>query len=398
MRASSSLVALLFCYVGHGYAHLFMILYPTTVLGLGQVFDMPYDQLLALATPGFIAFGAGSIPAAWLGQKWSAKGMLGVFFIGTGLAAIATAYAETPWQLGAGLTMIGIFASIYHPVGINVLVANAHNLGKALGVNGMSGNLGTAAGPVVAGTLMVWMDWRFAFIIPGIISVLTGILFLMIVSGEQAAQDSKPHRIAREISKGELMRVFTFLGIATLCVGIIYNASTIALPKLFAERLEGLADNPAEIGFWVTVIFGIAAIAQLWVGHLIDKHHLKPIYIAIFLLQAPLLYVVAIMQGNWLLLIAGLMAFCNIGGVPLGDALIARYSSEQWRSTIYGVKFVLALGVSAIGVPLVAIMYATTGGLSTLFMLLSGMALLTALAAFLLPNEKKYQKAAVMQS
>src|SRR5690606_29784565 len=108
MLRNHALIARLFCYIGHGTDHLFMLLYPTAVLAMGSVFDASYAELLALATPGYIAFGAGSIPAGWLGDRWRATTMLGIFFIGTGSAAIFTGMADNLWHLGLGLTLIGV--------------------------------------------------------------------------------------------------------------------------------------------------------------------------------------------------------------------------------------------------------------------------------------------------
>ena len=52
-----------------------------------------------------------------------------------GLAGIACGLLDTPTALLAGLASIGLFASIYHPVGIAWLVRNARSRGRALGIN-----------------------------------------------------------------------------------------------------------------------------------------------------------------------------------------------------------------------------------------------------------------------
>ena len=47
-----------------------------------------------------------------------------------------------------------MFAAIYHPVGIAMLVAAPEKMGRALGWNGLWGNLGLAAAALIAGALM----------------------------------------------------------------------------------------------------------------------------------------------------------------------------------------------------------------------------------------------------
>ncbi len=95
MRFDRRLSTFAFLNLGHAYDHLFILLYPTVVLALGDVFQASYGELLALSVYGFIAFGAGALPAGWLGDRWSRRGMMIVFFVGIGLASIVTGLARS---------------------------------------------------------------------------------------------------------------------------------------------------------------------------------------------------------------------------------------------------------------------------------------------------------------
>ena len=142
MTPGSAALALGFSSIGHFFAHLLMLLYPTVVLVLEGRWGMSYGDLLSLSLGGFVLFGLGALPAGWLGDRWSAEGMMVVFFVGTGGAAIATGLTDGPVALAFGLASIGLFGSIYHPVGTAWLVRDAKNRGRALGVNGISGSIG----------------------------------------------------------------------------------------------------------------------------------------------------------------------------------------------------------------------------------------------------------------
>src|SRR3989337_3395745 len=120
----------LFLNLGHGLDHLFLLIYPTVVLAMAPEFGRPYSEMLPLALGGFIAFGAGSLPAGWLADRWSRRGMMIVFFIGIGAASILTGLVQAPWQIAAALTLMGLFAAIYHPVGISMLVSGRDKVGK----------------------------------------------------------------------------------------------------------------------------------------------------------------------------------------------------------------------------------------------------------------------------
>ena len=140
--------------VGHALDHFFLLIYTTAVIAMAPEFGMTYGEMLPFATGAFIAFGLGSLPAGWLGDHWSRRGMMIIFFLGIGLASFATGLARTPLQVGIALTIVGIFAAIYHPVGIAMLVQNAKAVGLTLGVNGLAGNLGVALAALITGFLV----------------------------------------------------------------------------------------------------------------------------------------------------------------------------------------------------------------------------------------------------
>src|SRR6266852_2016119 len=127
MNARSATLALVFSSVGHFFAHLLMLLWPTVILVLAGQWGMSYGDLLSLSLGGFVLFGLGALPAGWLGDRWSAEWMMVVFFLGTGGAAIATGLGDSPLAVVLGLGAIGLFGSIYHPVGTAWLVRNAEN-------------------------------------------------------------------------------------------------------------------------------------------------------------------------------------------------------------------------------------------------------------------------------
>lgn len=84
-----------FINIGHLIDHMVMLIFPTAVLGMQADFARPYSALITLALGGFIMFGAGSLPAGWLGDRWSRRNMMAVFFLGVGAATIATGFTQS---------------------------------------------------------------------------------------------------------------------------------------------------------------------------------------------------------------------------------------------------------------------------------------------------------------
>ncbi|MEQ8227989.1 MAG: MFS transporter [Rhodospirillales bacterium] len=344
-----------------------------------------YGFLLALSTASFIAFGAFSIPAGWLGDKWSKHGMISVFFIGIGTASMLTGFANGPYQVAAGLLAIGVFAAIYHPVGIAMVAENAKSLGRELGINGVWGNVGVACAAVVTGYLADQISWRAAFILPGVVSIVIGASYLWFSSNAP-----EPHPLAKKdkfigASVSEVKRAIAVVLLASAPGMLIFNSTTNSLPKLFDERLGGIAVNLSEVGMWTFGVFLIASVAQVIMGHLLDKYRLKPIYLTAVALQAPLIFLVGYAHGIGMLGSATAMMFIVFSIIPIHDTIIARFTSKEIRSRVFALKYLVGLLVGAAALPLTGWLHATVGGFTMVFMVLGALAIFESCVTFFLP-------------
>lgn len=371
--------------VGHTLDHLFMLIFPTVVLAISTAWGRDYAALLPLALGGFIAFGACSIPAGWLADHWSRAGMMKLFFFGIGTASIVTGFADGPVALAAGLTAIGVFAAIYHPVGIAMLVSHQPNLGRTLGVNGVFGNAGLAFAALVAGALAELWSWRAAFVVPGFVAIAAGVWFARVSAGIDLGRGAAKKPGAK-LPRALLVRVFVIVAVATAMGGIVFNATTIAMPKVFDERLAGLTRSTLGIGVLVCVTYLIAAMAQLLVGWWLDRRSLRAVFVAVTAMQVPLLWLAGSLEGYAMLACAVLMMFFVFGQIPINDAMIAKYTAEEWRARAYAVRYVVSFTASALAVPLIAGVHGRTGGFEPMFMILAALAAVTLAAALAFPG------------
>ncbi|MBI1943890.1 MAG: MFS transporter [Betaproteobacteria bacterium] len=362
-----------FLNLGHLLDHLAMLVFPTAVVALAREWDRPYSELLPLALGGFIAFGAFAIPAGWLADHWSRYRMMAVFFFGIGAALLATGFAQSAWQLALGLTVIGAFAAIYHPVGIAMLVAAPEKIGWVLGWNGLWGNLGLAFSALLTGALVDAAGWRAAFFVPGLFCIFSAIAFLLLVkdpgSVKKGAKSLGLHVDARMMA-----RIFAILLVATACGGVIFNSTTIAMPKVFDERLRELTQTNLGIGVLVAAVYSMAAFAQVVMGALIDRTELRRLLIGVALAQIPLLWLAANLQGWAMLGAALLMMLAVFGQIPLNDAIVGRYCADEYRARVLGVRYVVSLGVAAVAVPMIAALHRTAGGFGNVFLVLAALA------------------------
>ena len=382
-----------FINLGHLLDHLVMLVFPTVVIALGRQWDRPYSELLPLALGGFIAFGAFAIPAGWLADHWSRYRMLVVFFFGIGASLFLTGFATSPWQIGLGLTVTGMFAAIYHPVGIAMLVAAPKNLGMALGWNGLWGNLGLAFAAVVSGALMDLWGWRAAFFVPGLAAMAAGIGFLLLVP-DPGPVPKRSKTIGLHLDTRTMGQIFAILLVATAFGGVIFNATTVAMPKVFDERLRALTETNLGIGALVAVVYSIAAFAQVLMGTLMSRYEMKPLMIGVGLVQVPLLFAAASLDGWPMLVVALLMMMAIFGQIPLNDGIVGKYVADEYRARVLSVRYVISLGVASVAVPLIALLHRTEGGFRNVFMVLALLACAVFTAGLFFPSRQRMAAAA----
>ncbi|HEY0526607.1 MAG TPA: MFS transporter [Stellaceae bacterium] len=395
MSAQSARLSLFFSSVGHLFSHLLMMLYPTVVLALEGRYGLTYGELLQLSLPGLVLFGAAALPAGWLGDRWSAEHMMVLFFVGMGGASILTGFATGPLGIAAGLGLVGLFGSIYHPVGLAWLVRNAENRGKALGVNGIFGSIGLGGAAFVAGGLTDLVSWRAAFIVPGVLCALTGVALLLCVRRGTVVAATVDRRPEPDASRADVVRAFLVLSVTMLGSGLIAQAMTVAMPKLFQERLTDLTDGTTfGVGGFVTLVYVITGASQVVGGWCADRFPLKWVYVVAWLVQVPLFVLTAGTGNVPLLVLVTAIQLAGICATPAENSLLARYTPAKWRATAYGAKFVLALGVSSAAVPLVGFVHDGTGSFFWLFAVLAAVATAIVAAAIFLPREASRRAAA----
>jgi MFS family permease len=381
-----------FINVGHLLDHLVMLVFPTVVLALAREWDRPYSELLPLALGGFIAFGAFAIPAGWLADHWSRYRMMVVFFFGIGASLFLTGFAASSWQIAAGLFLTGMFAAIYHPVGIAMLVAAPKDLGMALGWNGLWGNLGLAFAAIVSGALMDLWGWRSAFFVPGVAAMATGVAFLLLVPDPgPVAKRSKS--IGLHLDTRTMAQIFAILLIATACGGVIFNSTTVAMPKVFDERLSALTHSNVGIGALVAFVYSIAAFAQVLMGTLMSRFDMKHLMIGVGLVQIPLLFAAATLDGWPLLVVALGMMMAIFGQIPLNDGIVGKYVADEYRARVLSVRYVVSLGVASVAVPMIALLHRTQGGFRNVFLVLAVLACAIFVSALFFPSRERIRQA-----
>jgi MFS family permease len=373
--------------IGHGIDHMFLLIFATAVASIATDFDSNWADLMPYSAGAFLMFGLGALPAGRLGDLWGRRNMMLIFFFGMGASALLVALTQNSWQLAAALLVMGAFASIYHPVGIPMLVQNVHNPGEVIGMNGLAGNLGIAVAAILTGFLIKWAGWRAAFVVPGLLAFACGVIFALQCPRETVAPAKRSGKATVALSSRTLARVFFVMTAAAATSSILFNFTTSGNAQLLAESFRGVIEDPALLGALLALIYAVASLALLVVGKLFDRVAFKPLQLWLSVAQIPFLIIAAYAEA-WGMFAALLGVMILVfGSIPFTDAMIVRYVDDRLRSRVAGMRLTVAFGISSLAVwalgPLVKGI-----GFSALLWGMAGIAALKAAIVLLLPDER----------
>ena len=383
--------------LAHAIDHLMLLVFATAVSAIAHDFGVGrWEDLMPYTTGAFLMFGIGSFPSGRLGDLWGRRAMMLVFFFGMGGSALLIALTQNVWQLALALGLMGTFASIYHPVGIPMLLRQARKPGITIGINGMAGNLGIAAAAISTGFLIQYANWRTAFVVPGLVSIGCGLLFMRIAPAEQGAPGKQAVRQI-ELPSATRNRVFLVMTMLAITTSILFNFTTNGNGELLKARLPILMEQPALLGMLLAVVYALSSVSQLAVGRLIDRFPIRNVMLGIIACQGPVFLLAAFSQG-WTLYAAMVVFMVLVfGSIPFTDAIIARFVDDSIRSRVSGMRLAVSFSVSSAAVwalgPAVK-----AAGFGAALLVLGAVAICSLLITWQLPDEQSIRKASAVPS
>jgi MFS family permease len=361
----------------HAIDHFVLLIFPTVVIGLEVVYQRPYSELIALSSAAFVAFGIFSLPAGWLADRWSRRNMMVAFYIGCGLSLAGTAFAPTPMWLAVGMFMLGVFAAIYHPVGMAMLIEASGAKGRTLAFNGVCGNLGVSLAAGISAALATWVSWRAAFLAPAVICVVTGVVYYWLTPDDRHHVNTRQSKPAVPLTAKVATMLFGLFLVIALSAGLVFNVLTIALPKIVDE---GMATSVplALVGSIATAVLVCGAIAQLAVGRLVEWVPPHVIFAAVTALGFAGNLWATYATGFPLMMALAIAIAAIYGQVTVNDIILARYTADAWRGRVYAVRYFTLFISAGAAVALIALLHKNGG-----FSLVLGVNAIIALIMFL---------------
>jgi MFS family permease len=376
---------------GHLMMHMFAAFYFVIVLAIEDDWNFSYDELINLWLLGSLLVGLGSIPAGWLSDRWSRSGMLAIMFIGLGASSILCGLSNNKFSLMINLSALGLFCSIYHPAGISWVVNTSKETGRALGFNNIFGGVGIGLGAFSSGLIIDMYNWNYAFIFPGLISIIIGIgLFLHIYQGKISFKNIISDKFNDNPEQNQLLKIAIIMLVSITCMSFVYQILQSSLPKVIDIRLAEKFDfGASQIGLIVSFIYIVSGLMNYIGGILADKYPEKNIYLIGILGQGILLFFIFSLSNYFLIIISLFIVAFNSSILPAENLLLAYFSPQKHQSLVYGIKFIVSFAIAPIALFLISTSYEVTKEFSYLYLSSGILMLLLFFVVFTLPSARK---------
>lgn len=350
---------------GHALCHICEMVYPAMIVSVMSEFHLSPKQATAVGMPAIVLFGLGALPAGMWADRRGTREAMDSYFLLIALSTAAVYFARTPGWLCVALTCVGAAMSVYHPAGLAMLSHGCRDRGRAMGINGVAGSAGVALGPAIGIYFANGVGWRVAYAAIAMIAIVCWFVSsqwgVEVRSDVDASPTSQEETHAR---RGQLTVLAILFG-AMLVGGFNYRTATSALPTFLShgpdavpgrsgESATGAESQPISeplqrAGLVVFIVFALGGIGQLTGGLLADR--VRPAVLYPLVISATIPCAIMMFRGSRYagIAAAGALAIFLFAEQPLENTMIANATPPRLRSTVYGLKFILAFGVASVG-------------------------------------------------
>lgn len=343
--------------LSHFSNHFVMWIFPAVLLLVQQEFNLGYFGVGLLANVALLCYGVGALPAGVLADRLGGERILAVWLLGGSLACIGIGLSSGPVGLAVGLAALGLFGSLHHPAGSGVLVALRNvaglDVGRAFGLNGLLGNIGLAASPVVAATVAVRWGWRAAFLvgtIPGLLLALP-LWRSCTLPGRQPANPPSFSTHRRVAVWRQLTLPLMILFAMETLMGFVFQGFSTFLPAYLSERAQIPGLTLAQVargGSFASLALLFGGLGHLVAGRLMATRHREVIFVIITGITALSLFGMGTTTGLLLVLFSIGLSVSHFSLGTVSNTFIAFHTPPHLGGTAFGITFTLALGVGSL--------------------------------------------------
>ena len=392
-RDEKIIVALTGC--SHALSHGYLLIFPTVLLLLQKEFSIGYLELGVIGNIMTFTYGLGALPGGMIYNYLGPKKLYLFCFLGSAITAILVAISSGLFLFTAGLALLGILGSIYHPLANSLITSKVRGYGQALGIHGASGNVGLALTPFIIGLIASYLGWRQAFLwsaLPGIVLAVWAFFVDMSPREEMRTADPTPtQKSPPRRLKAYFSLPLVLLYLTNMFQGFSFSGSLIFLPAYMAKRTSFhlfSLDNVALGGMLSAIVLGVGILGQYGGGILSQQPRLERKLLLMPILSFPFILAMSFTTDLLLLIFALLFFFFNFFLQPMNNTLLAQYTTVEMRGTAFGIYFFLSFVFGSLASSFCGFI-AESFGLKWIFLGLSSSVLLLIITAFILVKIKR---------
>jgi MFS family permease len=159
--------------MGHTLSHFYALCLPPLFLVWQREFGASFAELGLAVVVMSIMSAALQTPLGFLVDRFGARPFLIAGSLFMSLAISGMAFASHYWQIVALATVSGMGNAVYHPCDYSILAGSIakERMGRAFALHSFTGNVGFAIAPPVVAGLMLFMGWRPALLILGLLGI-----------------------------------------------------------------------------------------------------------------------------------------------------------------------------------------------------------------------------------
>jgi len=356
MNAHERHVLITTCF-GHFMSHFNMLAFPALVLPLTMRFNMEMSQVLKIPFVMYLLFGITALPWGIIADRWGTVVLFRVYYIGAGCSGLAAGiWLDSSIGLTLALASLGLFSGIYHPIGLGLISKEITRVSLGMGYNGMFGNLGLAASPLLIGLINWLYGPRMAYLFLGGLNLIgVGLMLLFPLPSGKGAK--------KQIHKKDngSLKPFLILLAAMMFGGIVYRGATVILPAYFELKTTGLyqwltaltgtAVSPNLLATTITSLIFLTGMAGQYTGGRVAEHFdIRYCYLVFHILTIPAAFLIATATDIPLMVLAIVYFFFLLGMQPIENTLVADLTPKRLHHSAFGLKFILTFGVGALAV------------------------------------------------
>ena len=329
----------------HGAMHAYLVLLPA-LAPLIKAEVGGYAILGMLISLVFLFYGWGSLPVGIMADRSQKRLMIAASMLLCGSSSLLIAIAHSLPLLGAGLILLGLGASLYHPPGYAAIALyTTETRGRYMGIQGLGGLVGMALSYITATSIGSMMGWRIPFLLWGLIGIAMGIMDLLLISEpEGGAQGDGGHGEWISLSVG-VRRLIIVFAIIILSGALWSGVSSFLLA--YISEVKGVQLLIA--GGLSTISYTVGSIAQLIGGELSDRMGRRIVILIGFAAYSLLLFTLTKAPGSLplMLLLLILLGFSFYLTQSPINALLGDVSPRRSVGATYGFNFAVKYGIGS---------------------------------------------------